>query len=170
MSRQLRASRFTAKASNARSPPSRFEDDYDDLDGAGPSGVNLPPQPRPDPSGPDDFDYGSASEWDVTFEDSDDDRTYHPPRLPVNSSGRYILSDSDSEYEAEEDSDLEDYVRDSTVDSVPDSDLPLSFRIAVRNAQVNAPGTSFFRWRNKTDAHVVRGQFLGVYSLELSWQ
>ena len=172
MSRQRRANPFEVTPSNGPPPASRFEDDYDDVDGAGPSGVNLPPQPQPDPSGPEDFDCGSPSEWEVTLDDSDDDRTYHPPRRPVNSFGRYILSDSESESEDEPemDSDLEDYVRDSTVESVPDSDLPISYRLAVRNAQVNAPGTALFRWRDKTDAHIVRGQFLGVYSLELSWQ
>ena len=46
MSRQLRASRFAARSST-RPRALRFEDDYDDLDRAGPSGENRIAQPQP---------------------------------------------------------------------------------------------------------------------------
>ena len=165
MSRQLRANRFTAKALRSCTRTSRFVEDYDDFDGAGPSGVNPPPRPQPAPAA-----YGTDigdSDWEMEFDDSDIDRTYQPPpRAPVNFAGRHDLSDSDTEVEFEEEGEDVDYVRmhDSTLDSVPDSDLPLAFRIA-RQAQVNAPGTDAFSWRHKTDAMVRRGVFIGVYLL-----
>ena len=73
---------------------------------------------------------------------------------------------SETKVELEEELEDVDYVRmhDSCMESVPDSDLPLAFRIA-REAQLNAPGTHAFRWRPKTDALVRRGVFLGMYLL-----
>ena len=96
MSGQLRASRFTAKAST-RTLPLRFEDDYDDLDRAGPSGENQIAHPQPAAAvgaSEDDF---YDSDWDLEIDDSDNDRTYVPPKVPENLPGAHDLSDSGTE-------------------------------------------------------------------------
>ena len=173
MSHQLRASRFASRVST-RSRASRFEDDYDDRDGAETSGYQAPIA-QPDVAAAVAASRVAAaaaasqtdlygSDWELEMHDSDDDHTYVPPKLPENLPVEHSLSDSEPEYELDDDLDAEDYVRmhDVSMESVPDSDLPLAFRIA-REAQVNAPGTDAFRWRRKTPAFIRRGVFLGVY-------
>ena len=192
MSRQLRArSTPYARASAVRTRASGYVTDSSDLEGAGPSGVIPQVRPRPASAvsglerGSDgvvppsrsrpasavcDLEmYGSDEEIeltemseDLTFDDSDMDRTYLPPRQPVNLPGDQALSDSESDWESDLEMDEEDYVRmaNSSMESVPDSDMPLRDRLAG-HAQVNAPGTAAFKWRPKTDAFVRRGAFLG---------
>ena len=165
MSRQLRASRYAARSST-RPRASRFVDDYDDLDGAGPSGNQnsfAQPPAAAEVGASEATEYGS--DWELEIDESDNDHTWVPPRKPVNLPGDHDLSDSDTEIEFDEELDDVDYVRmhDVSMESVPDSDLPLKFRLA-RLAQVNAPGTDAFSWRRKTPALVRRGAFLGVYT------
>ena len=144
MSRQLRASRFTARSST-RPRASRFEDDYDDLDGAGPSGnQNSFAQPHAAAGvGASETEYGS--DWELEIDDSDNDHTWVPPRVPENLPGDHDLSDTEPEVEFEEDLDDIDYVRmhDASMEFVPDSDLPLLFHVA-KQAQLNAPGSNAF--------------------------
>ena len=165
MSRQLRASRFAARSST-RTRASRFEFDYDDLDGAGPSGNqnSFAQPPAAAEVEASETEYGS--DWELEIDDSENDHTWVPPRVPENLPRDHDLSDSETEVEFEEDLDDIDYVRmhDASLESVPDSDLPIAFRLA-RLAQVNAPGTDAFCWRRKTPALVRRGAFLGVYTV-----
>ena len=165
MSRQLRASRFAARSST-RTRASRFEFDYDDLDGAGPSGNqnSFAQPPAAAEVEASETEYGS--DWELEIDDSENDHTWVPPRVPENLPRDHDLSDSETEVEFEEDLDDIDYVRmhDASLESVPDSDLPIAFRLA-RQAQVNAPGTDAFCWRRKTPALVRRGAFLGVYTV-----
>ena len=169
MSRQLRASRFAARSST-RPRASRFEFDYDDLDGAGPSGNqnSFAQPPAAAEVEASETEYGS--DWELEIDDSENDHTWVPPRVPENLPRDHDLSDSETEVEFEEDLDDIDYVRmhDASMESVPDSDLPIAFRLA-RQAQVNAPGTDAFCWRRKTPALVRRGAFLGVYTFHLFW-
>ena len=85
--------------------------------------------------------------------------------------GYHSLSDTEPEIEFDEDLDDLDYVRmhDSSMESVPDSDLPLAFRVA-RQAQVNAPGSNAFCWRCKTPTFTRHGVFLGMYCIVLIYQ
>ena len=179
--------------SSSRARVARFADDYDDGDGAGasgvrprtraskraktprfvldsdssddgdgPPGVNPPPQPRTVRS---EAEIG-GSDWERQSDDSLDDRTYHPPRAPVNLPGRGGIGESETSEESESEPEDMAYVRvhDSTLDSVQDSDLPLQFRIA-RLAQVNGPGTDHFTWTYSQDAYVRRNAFSGEYLL-----
>ena len=82
MSRQLRANRYPTRASTrpltvgtGRAGRNiQFENDYDDLDGAGPS--REPSAPMPSPAAPSDA--LGCSDWEIKIEsdDSDGDRTY----------------------------------------------------------------------------------------------
>ena len=143
----------------------RFEDDYDDLDGAGPSGnQDRIAQPQPaEAVGASETEYDS--DWELEIDDSDNDHTWVPPKVPENLPGAHDLSDTESEGEVvfEEDLDDLDYVRqhDVSMESVPDSDLPLAFRVA-RQAQVNALGSNAFCWRRRTPARTRRRVFLGM--------
>ena len=139
MSRQLRASHFTAKASTC-TRPLRFVEDYEDLDGAGPSGENQIAQRQPAAAvGAFETDLYD-SDWELEIDDLDNDHTWIPPKVPENLPGAHDLSDTETEVEFEEDLDNIDYVRlhDASMESVPDSDIPLAFCVA-RPAQVNAP-------------------------------
>ena len=167
MSRQLRASRYAARSST-RPRAQRFEDDYDDLDGAGPSGNQNSFAHAAAEVEASEHEYGS--DWELEIDDSDNDHTWVPPKMPVNLPRGHDLSDSETEVEFEEELDDIDYVRmhDASMESVPDSDLPILFRLA-RLAQVNAPGTDAFSWKRRTPALVRRGAFLGVYIFDCFW-
>ena len=93
MSRQLRASRFTARSST-RPRALRFEDDYDDLDGAGPSGnQNWIAKPHATAGvGVSETEYGFDLELEIN--DSDKDHTWVPLKVPENLPGAHDLSDS----------------------------------------------------------------------------
>ena len=159
MSHQLSANRFATRASTRpqtvgagrAGDTARYENDYDDLDGAGPS--REPSAPLPAPAVPSDAVGGSS--WEQESVDSDDsvgDRTYTlPPR-----SGIHDFSDSDSENHSDHEGDEEelDYVRRhdvsmDSVESVEDSGVSLADRAWVRRAEVNAPGTASFVWRKQ---------------------
>ena len=49
--------------------------------------------------------------WELEIDDTDNDRTYVPRKVPENSAGPNDLSDSETEVEFEEDLDDLDYVR-----------------------------------------------------------
>ena len=94
-----------------RARAARFVDDSDDLDGAGSSGVNPPARPRTPPSVARSEAEVGGSEWEMESDDSCDDRTYHPPRGPENLPGRGGIGDSDTSEESESEPEDMEYVR-----------------------------------------------------------
>ena len=139
MSRQLSARRPATRRSSRLTPAVRPRLGSDEeLDLAGPSGLSLP---RVEPPAPGD------SDWDQdVFEDSDDDSDY------VQRPGDLSSSDEEPEEEL-------DYV--APHDDSTDSDVPLSRRIFQR-AELNAPGTTDYKWKSSSNA-VRRHDFEGMY-------